>query len=402
MRFILSFFLLLSTLVRAQNTSFINNCLKRDTILNQQTLFPVLQQLIDLKLDRSASAVRIVQIGDSHIQMGHFSKAIRMELTNEFTLSGTGFWFPLSACKSYGPEEIQFASKGNWECDKMVNSSDGNRFGITGHAYTLAEGTGNITISNVNKSVIRKLEIIHEWNPDWVLVSDSGIVQTIQTGANTAVSTIVYQSELKEINLQFSSDRATKELRIFGFRVNNPDILTGLDFHYYGSSGAKFSDFCFNSAYVFEHMMVLKPDLLIVSLGTNDSYVAKLEEASYFEMVNRFIARIRLEFPNTTILLTSQPDTKYKSKKPINDQLVTSTLRKVAIVNNCAFWDLSEAMGGKNSMKTWLKKGLADRDQLHFNPKGFALQAKLLVYAIEQVMETQLQFKPTHPIGFTK
>ena len=42
--------------------------------------------------------------------------------------------------------------------------------------------------------------------------------------------------------------------------------------------------------------------------------------------------------------------------------------KRAALKTGCAYWDLFEVMGGRNSIHTWTKKGLASHDG-HFQVK---------------------------------
>ena len=44
-----------------------------------------------------------------------------------------------------------------------------------------------------------------------------------------------------------------------------------------------------------------------------------------------------------------------------------------------SYWDLYDAMGGKNSMFAWVNNGLAGKDYVHFSTKG-ASKASQLFY----------------------
>lgn len=52
-------------------------------------------------------------------------------------------------------------------------------------------------------------------------------------------------------------------------------------------------------------------------------------------------------------------------------------LKKVALEAGAGYWDMYEAMGGKNSMPAWVEKGLAGSDYIHFSPKGASIASQL-------------------------
>jgi len=53
-------------------------------------------------------------------------------------------------------------------------------------------------------------------------------------------------------------------------------------------------------------------------------------------------------------------------------EAVRDALKEATIKSNCIFWDMYEAMGGKNSMPKWVEAQppLAASDYIHFTPKG--------------------------------
>lgn len=384
----------------SQSVEFLAMCLKNDTLVNGQVLIPVFQRLEKTKKAGSKEMVRIVQMGDSHVQMGYFAGGIRDGLATEFSVGGTGFWAPLTECGGWGPESVHFSSEGNWSCDKMVNSDDGVAFGLSGFAYVLQPGSGTLTFGNKGKEKITKIEVLHEWNDEWCFQADSAKIHTKKIGGHSAVTTITFKKGGRKAQLRMCGEKARLALRTFAFRVNNPDELRGIDFQYYGAGGAKYSDWSNNASYFQEELEFIDPDLLIISLGTNDAHVLHLVDTAYFQLVDQFVGQLRKHHHKMTILLTSQPDTEYKGIKAPNFNLVNATLRSVAAKYNCAFWDLSVAMGGTNSIRSWDQEGLADKDQMHFTREGYALQGKLLVYAMEQCMKDAGVFVPLKGLEF--
>lgn len=57
-------------------------------------------------------------------------------------------------------------------------------------------------------------------------------------------------------------------------------------------------------------------------------------------------------------------------------------MRKAAKDAGCSYWDLYRAMGGHNSMPSWVEQGLAGRDYIHFTPKGASIASQLFFDAL--------------------
>ena len=47
------------------------------------------------------------------------------------------------------------------------------------------------------------------------------------------------------------------------------------------------------------------------------------------------------------------------------------------------YWDLFKAMGGENSMPSWVESGLAGRDYIHFSNKGASIASQMFYDALE-------------------
>lgn len=123
------------------------------------------------------------------------------------------------------------------------------------------------------------------------------------------------------------------------------------------------------------------PDLVIISLGTNDAF-SESSETDFYQKVDHLISKIKSVSPNSQILMTTPPDgLKFDKRKGIYMALpevehVTNVLIKYADDHNIAYWDMHQVMGGTNSMSSWYQKKLAMQDHVHFNAKGYGILAQ--------------------------
>ena len=83
--------------------------------------------------------------------------------------------------------------------------------------------------------------------------------------------------------------------------------------------------------------------------------------------------------------------TTYSNLEPVRD-----ALKKAALESGCAFWDMYEAMGGRNSMPSWVfaDPPLAISDFVHFNPRGARIIGEMFynafIYEYDQWLETYI------------
>jgi hypothetical protein len=63
---------------------------------------------------------------------------------------------------------------------------------------------------------------------------------------------------------------------------------------------------------------------------------------------------------------------------------IAAAMRTAAFKHNAVFWDMYEAMGGKNSMPSWVfhDPPLAGKDFTHFTPKGAEIISKIFYNAL--------------------
>ena len=86
----------------------------------------------------------------------------------------------------------------------------------------------------------------------------------------------------------------------------------GVIYHTIGVNGAHFSDYN-KSDLFFEQISALEPDLIVISLGTNEAY-GRLSAERYDVEVMKFINTIRTQYGNCPIILTTPPPFLYKKK----------------------------------------------------------------------------------------
>ena len=134
------------------------------------------------------------------------------------------------------------------------------------------------------------------------------------------------------------------------------------------------------------------PDLVIISLGTNDAF-SESSETDFYQKVDHLVSKIREVSPNSSILITTPPDAlkvdKHRGTYVALPELehVVNVLIKYANDHHIACWDMHQAMGGTNSMNSWYQKKLTMPDHVHFNAKGYAILAQSLFEAFVTSME---------------
>ncbi|MEM6764731.1 MAG: GDSL-type esterase/lipase family protein [Bacteroidota bacterium] len=182
---------------------------------------------------------------------------------------------------------------------------------------------------------------------------------------------------LKGINDSQSEMRAD----IFGFVLENTD-QPGINYHMIGVNGATYTDYSRSNIF-WDQLKELKPDLVIFSLGTNESLETGFSKVGFERSLKNSVAKLRERLPFCSILLTTPADALKKRK--INNPNILQA-RNVVLASadklKISTWDLYYIMGGGGAIKVWYQEGLAQADRLHFTRKGYQLQGNLLFDAI--------------------
>ena len=138
----------------------------------------------------------------------------------------------------------------------------------------------------------------------------------------------------------------------------------------------------------------LKPELLILSFGTNESHNRRYNMNVHYNQIDELVKLLRDSLPNVPILLTTPPGS-YESFRQrrrrrtyaINPRTATAaeTIRRYAKNNRLPVWDMYDVVGGKRRACTnWTEANLMRPDHVHYLPEGYILQGNLLYQALIQ------------------
>lgn len=192
----------------------------------------------------------------------------------------------------------------------------------------------------------------------------------------------------KALEVTFGSDAMGNDP--IGF--NKPSIATetgkpGLVFSSIGINGATTRNFMKPAQ--LEAIKNQHPDMIIVSFGTNEGYDANYSAERHRGQLQRFLTALKETCGDSVcILLTTPPgcfkrgvtrDVQFENK---NNSIVAQTIADVARENNLALWNLYLIAGGNNACSNWRKEDLIQFDGIHFTPKGYELQGRILGQAI--------------------
>ncbi|HEY4787417.1 MAG TPA: GDSL-type esterase/lipase family protein, partial [Bacteroidales bacterium] len=342
---------------------------------------------MECNLTKSKTSVTIVHMGDSHIQGGYFTNRVRELLDKKYRIQGRGFVFPYTLLKANGPEDVKFYSLSRWLGQKYNHIGSKEKAGIGGYSLLLNDEAGAMSISLQQGSGTRypfqKLVVYHENSTLQVSVRDA-ISCKLDTITPTMVATrFSFNSPRDSVILRFKHGSVSSRFYGIELQKNEP----GLVYHSVGVNGASFESYV-NSIDYIPMLKALHPDCIIISLGTNDAYLPRLDTTVLKNRIQSVIRTIRQEIPETAILFTT-PGDHLLHKKDMNKNLerVRSVIISTAIEQQCAYWDFFSVMGGLGGSIKWSENGFMFRDMLHLSKEGYKLQGDLFFEAFDKAME---------------
>ena len=172
----------------------------------------------------------------------------------------------------------------------------------------------------------------------------------------------------------------------YGFQLRNGE--PGILYHSIGVNGAMYVNYT-DEAYV-RQLALLNPSLLIISMGTNETFGRRFSSTEFKGQIRAFLALVKKEMPRTAILLTTPPECykrvwvnkKRTYTRNTNTERAARAIREVAREEGVACWDLFTTTGGKNSCRQWYRSRLMSRDRIHFKKEGYQEQGTLLFRAL--------------------
>ena len=183
-----------------------------------------------------------------------------------------------------------------------------------------------------------------------------------------------YHSDTQLDKIYLLPNKSYKDYTLSGVVLEKDD--PGLIYHSIGVNGAKCSDYNKYPLF-FEQLPALKPDLVVISLGTNESF-DKMNSTAYKAQLNLFIYNVRAKNPDAAILVITPPPSLFKRKYP--NTFAADYARNIMVQEteqNYATWDMFSEMGGLFSVNRNAARGLMSTDRVHYSKDGYEKQGRL-------------------------
>lgn len=341
--------------------------------------------------DLSKTKVRIAHYGDSLLLGDVITEYLRNRMQERFGGKGAGYLSVVSSDIAMRVStKISFSS--DWESVSIVTRNPKNLpLGINGW----------VSIPSVNSWVkyVCGTEIKSCTAFDVVRVFYSNADNTSQieykiNGGKPQKVNLSPGQNVQELTVQAGTVGNSFEMKFlggkapyfYGVSLESWDGMYVDNFPISGNSGVSLLEISDNMYKDFQSKLNYK--LIILNYGANVQTATRGIYTLYENKMVSVIERYKKIFPDAAILLVSVADKTFKqgSNFVTNPEvpLLLEAQKRIAKKTNIAFWNLWEAMGGRNSMTDWVNAAppMALKDYSHFNQLGGERVSELLMQAL--------------------
>jgi lysophospholipase L1-like esterase len=349
-------------------------------------------RLARTKKKEAGAVTRVMHYGDSVITSDYISGTMRRKMQSEFGDAGHGFVLIAKAWDWYFHNDVTLGATEGWSSSRVTGPFNKDlMYGIGGVSFAGSPGAsawyGTAAGTTYGKKVSRfDLYYMETPNGGEVELKADGKTEKLSTKGDGKVSRVksfpVTDGEGK-LTLKVVSGNP----RLFGVALERD--TPGVVYDALGANGGRGELLgAMDGAHWKEQMDLRDPALVILNFGTNESEVGMASREVYEKTLRALVDKVKAAAPKASVLIVSPLDRAEKNEstgamhtKPIIKKLVECQ-KKVAADAGVGFWNMYEAMGGENSMATWVRKGLAGNDLTHPSPQGGEILGDLFYKAV--------------------
>jgi lysophospholipase L1-like esterase len=362
----------------------------------------------------SSKPVRIMHYGDSQIEGDRITSFLRNNLQKKFGGMGVGF-VPVRQ-----PYDFSFSihqeSSDNWLLYTLYGNRDTtisrSRYGVlasfcrfvpdpdsTGRKHKNEEAWVYFSSSPYSYSNTRHFQqcrIFYSRN------RSPFIAELYENGELADADMYPQSSSLKSIQWHFENPvekikivfKGTASPDIYGIALDGRSGIAVDNIAMRGSSGLVFSKM--DPEQLKAHYNDLNVKMIILQFGGNVVPYLTNNYKYYENLFSTQLERLRQIMPDVAIIVIGVADMSVKENGRYvsypNIEEVRNAMKKATLNANGVYWDMYRAMGGKNSMPSWVfaDPPLASKDFVHFNARGAKIIANMFYNAL---MSEYYQYK---------
>jgi lysophospholipase L1-like esterase len=376
--------------VKAQIPPFVNLAQSKLYFSKDSSKFMNFYRKMDELKIGTRKKINIVHYGGSHIQAGFWTEVLMdgFQKLNKYEGGGT-FIFPFKVVHANSPHFFKSFATGNWKRYRCATSKEMitglGMAGIAGITNDSLVSFGFKLMPNNHHKLFNSVKVYHNFNASFelALTSQVGLNFVRKEYKEKGYTEFLFEGYVDSLNfIAIRKDTNHRNFMLRGFSIenNNP----GFYYAAMGVNGASSNSYLRCTEFVNE-LKSIPPDLVIFSLGVNDTQGKDFTKQEFMANYDSLIVLIKKASPDCAILFTTTTDNyikrKTSNKRPIKAEEAMFDLMEK---HHAAVYDLYAAMGGYKSIYKWYKAGLAAKDKVHFNGRGYTIVGNLMFDAIEK------------------
>lgn len=313
--------------------------------------------------------IRILHIGDSHIQAEFVTNHLRGLLQKRYGNAGRGLITPLRLAGTNQPHDYAVTAQGggDWAQTRLLKYPWPVKPGMTGISARPSEAATVI------------------WKP----LLDGHKIKHAAFLTSEGLKTAEYPTLQDSVTLSVAPGTS-----IYGAILDNGK--KGLLYSAIGNNGACFNDYSLIDNFA-NRTHVFNPDLIILSMGTNEGFSTMTDE-QIARSVDDLVTTLRDYNPDAAMLILLPMEcqkNRNHGHKPLSPYYDIN--KRVAeakdIINARAkalgvpVWDFYTIAGGHGASDKWLADKLMNKDRIHLLKPGYELMGELLYDALVPALE---------------
>lgn len=305
--------------------------------------------------------VRVAYYGDSGVEGDLITGDVRRNFQTRFGGVGVGFL-------SITSQDITFRNT-----TKMSFSDDWKTISVfTGNPNNIPLGINGFVSIPQSESWVKYettswFKYLKNFSTAKVFYTDaksSSIKYSFDGGADKSAS-LQTGKGVKELDLNAPGDNASsikitatapQQAEFFGVSLESGNGVYVDNFPWRGNTGLGFRNIEESTMAQFDKL--LHYNLIILHFGANEATFGSTDYNWYENQMVKIINNLKKAFPNTSILMIGVGDRSIKrGTRFITDpavKILIKTQKEIASRTGIAFWNLFDAMGGDNSMDSWV------------------------------------------------
>ena len=352
----------------------------------------------------TGQTVSIIHLGDSHIQAGHFTMPIRQSFTQRWGNGGLGWVGPFRLLGTNPPIHT------------VIRASSAGTSGvkITQRDYDRESPTGMVLQTRPSGAITYTLQCGGGQTFDRIVIyRQRGTQPFTLSGGNS--------SEIAHDTL--TTEQIVTDTLLVGRYVSSAEVIAPASAVWYGASlerssgGALVHTIGYNGATYYTYskgsftssVATLRPRLIILSLGTNESLARQFDRNNFGAEVARLVHRLQANNPDCAIVLTSplycyrkvrvrqrgkrrRYRTSYRANA--NCQLIADELQQQARELGCGYIDIFAHFGGAAGAAQLLSRGILSGDRVHLTAAGYNKVGEAIATALQDDYKQWCQRSP--------